>query len=103
MKKWHKDVPERKEGTPGRPDISELLGKIKKERIKYFFAEIKKGEILGSSHYKETFEIIYFISKSGVIKQIQFFFIKRFCTFRIHREDDSRVQESRRREHCYNL
>ena len=43
LKKWHKDVPEREFGTPNRSDISELLEQIKAKRIKYFFAEIKKG------------------------------------------------------------
>ena len=44
LNKWHKDVPESEFGTPNRSDISELLLEIKLKRIKYFFAEIKKGK-----------------------------------------------------------
>ena len=41
---WNKDVPEKEFGTPNRSDISVLLSQIKQKRIKYFFAEIKKGK-----------------------------------------------------------
>ena len=60
-------MPESEFGTPNRSDISELLLEIKLKRIKYFFAEIKKGN---NYHFVPVYHIYKWYDVSIVRKFI---------------------------------